>query len=329
MVPHRYSLRHRFGFLWTKGVWHQSLRLLVFFCIAVVLWVLVTLNRPHETQFRFPISIKNVPANVELLEPLPTEFTVTSKGEGMDLLLAHLRRRKDTFPIFFQSESNREVFTAQDYLPNIQQYFRHLSAKGIQVIEVAPDEIVVAFEPQGKKRVALRNRLQYTFPPAYQLAYAEIVSPDSVTLMAPERMLDSIHEWYTSNRVVEIGNDTTTFKVPLDTLKGLFITPNEATVFVKPSAYTQKKLQLSLKVIDTPDDLQVNLSHLVLDLVCVVPLDQYDELEGNYVLEVSYRELDQEIPYFVPNASQALPPAVKIVSRSPLQVSYVIVNMAQ
>ncbi len=288
---------------------------------------MVTLNRPHETQFSFPISIKNVPANVKLTFPLPTELAVTSRGEGMDLLLTHLRQKKDTFPIFFPSESNREVFSTQDYLPNIQQYFRHLSTKGIQVISVDPDEIVVEFEPQGKKRVALRNRLRYEFPAAYQLEYAEIVSPDSVNLMGPERMLDSINEWYTSDRVVKVGKTAEDFNVSLDTLGGLFVSPNQATVHIKPSAYTQKELSLSLIINDLPEDIQVNLSHQALKLVCVVPLDQYDELAANYVLEISYGELDQTIPYFVPDAEKVLPPAVKIVSRSPLQVSYVIVNM--
>ena len=328
MVPHRYSLRHRVGFLWTKGIIYQSLRLLVFFLISITLWVLVTLNRSHETQFSFPIKIANIPQNVELSTPLPTSLEVTSRGSGVDLLLAHLKREKDTFPLFFQSTTNSEVLLTEDYLPAIRQRFRALSPAGIEVIRISPDQFYIDFEVRRQKRVPLQNKLQYSFPPGYQLA-SESIAPDSVTLMGSEHLLDSIQIWHTIAQEVTIGKGKKAFQIAMDTLSGLSIIPNHAHVQVQPRAYTQKDLTLWLNITDLPDDFQVNLSPPKLKLTCVVPLDTFDEVAEQYTLDIPFHTLDQEIPYFVPKVALALPASVKVISRSPLQITYVIVNKVQ
>lgn len=289
--------------------------------LASVLWFLVIINQMnHQSSYTLPISVRNLPENVDFDQPIPSEIKVEIKGLGVDLLVQHFQFRPDT--VFFSYLRNRNFILTQDYFSQIKQ--KTPASAYTQLLRISPDTIPIQFEYRKQKKIPLISRLEPVFPPNYQQEQARIIQPDSVTITGSEKILDSVSSWFTIEKKVEVKKDKERFIVSIDTLAGIKVSPSRAIVEVSSQAYTQKSLTVKLEVLDSPEGINVKLTEERLALNCLVPLQKFDEIPNNLTLAIAYKDLNQEVSYFMPEVEQILPERVKVITRQPLYISYVI-----
>lgn len=296
--------------------------------LAIVLWVLVTLNQPNQLTLNFPIEVRDVPVEVQLTELSPTSLQVKTEGLGLDLVLASVKARRDTIFINYESE-----FATEGYIPTtlLQTQVTNYFKTGVSVLAITPEQINSSVEFKVSKRVPLRFSTPLNLPPAYRLTHPVVLSQDSVTILGPQDYLDSLTYWETAPVEVAPILEPTEIAIPiLDTAAGLVVSPKVVQAYVNPRKYTQTTLTYQLKITQIPPQRAVRLSSQTLKIACLVPIEEFELLTNTYAnatLEIPFDSLKPRFPFIVPELT--LPPSIRLVYRDPLEISYVIIQQAQ
>jgi hypothetical protein len=98
-------------------------------------------------------------------------------------------------------------------------------------------------------------------------------------------------------------------------------------VKVSPQRYTETLLTVAVEVVDQPKDIEVRLSHQEITIACLVPFDNYRSILEDVKhrkVRIPFASLDPQVKALIPTLD--LPETVKPIARSPLALSYVIVQ---
>ncbi|MEO1449772.1 MAG: hypothetical protein AAFV07_09580 [Bacteroidota bacterium] len=303
----------------------QRVIIAISFMMAVILWVLVTLNRDYPTEYRYPVVLKDVPEDILLTEQAAHEFVLEVHGVGVDLMVEHMRLRRDTVKLPFLNDLRKgEAVNTMDYAAS----FKPLLPPGATLTRIRPGRFGIEFSEKVSKRVPLVLNTEIPLKPAYQPAQPPVLSDDSVTLIGTEERLDEIDLWYTAPGKTEMVTEATSLSIPvMDTMEGIAVKPKLVSVSVEPRWYTETTLQVAVQVQDVPPNTEVRLSHEVIEVVCLVPMADYERIldeSKNYKAFIPYSSLNPQQPFVIPRLNFASP--IRVISRHPFELQFVLVR---
>lgn len=298
--------------------------LLVSFLLATTLWFLLTLNQSYDTILTYPVQVINYPEGFQPVAQRPAFVEVRVEGHGGDLFVKQFQQIRDTLRIPFREDFQQGYFLPQRYLTQID---RELGMK-FRIRQVLTDTVYYPFERQTTKRVKLVPQVDVQLAPGVALFSAPIVIPESVTVVGPQQVLDTILQWHTRPFTTPRLTRPQEFQVQVpDTSSLLQVTPREARLFINPELYTQVKLKLPVSIIDIPDRTRVRLQDDSVTVNLLVPMERYENLQARVPeIRLSFGELDPSIPFFIPDIQNRLPAYVRLIGREPLQIRYVIIR---
>jgi hypothetical protein len=161
---------------------------------ALLLWASVNLGGQHQLTMSVPVEVSPVPEGVALRSPIPEAIDLSLRGGGW-ALADLLWRSKPRYYLNlaevagFRDLHMQRVITARD----IQ---RHLQLPAtVELIDVKPESLFVAFEPAGRKRVPLVFKANMTFAEGFGLAGQPVIRPETILVSGAASVLDSITSW--------------------------------------------------------------------------------------------------------------------------------------
>lgn len=306
----------------------QILTMTLSVLVAILLWVIVTLNQPYSPTYEIPVKIGGVPDSLHLTHQGVDRISVKVSGLGVDLMRGHWSLRGDTLELPYA-----KLIQPSGYLreAEFKKRLEGIFSENVDIGQVTPGRVEVAVEPEVKKVVPVRFDADLKLEPTYQLSRSPHLEDLEVTLYGPSTLLDSVSEWQTvSDYQVQIDSQSV-IQVPLrQPPPGLSIDPKVITLPVYPRKYTETELSLPVQITGMPEGLDVRLSRNHFMVSCLLPVEAYEELLAlmeNYTLKVPFDQLDPAVPYLIPTLN--LPAEIKPISRKPQYLSFVIVNRAE
>lgn len=301
----------------------RVLALLLSFFLASTFWFLVNLNKTYRASLRFPAKISGVPDTIELHPQVFTGIDLTVEGVGANLMSYLLRLQRDTLRIGFSRESEQGFLLTRQLTSAWQG-----TLKGIRLMSVqGPDSLVYSVDYKVEKNLPLTSQVHVNLATSHILESPPILFPDSVRVVGPKRMLDTLSSWMTQPLSTRpLSNEQVINIAILDTFSAVQVFPKSAFLQVKPVLYSQTDLSVPIKLINVPKDVEVKLQNRELTLTCLVPLDMFEQVQArSYESIIDFTSIDTQVPYLMPDCKD-LPSEVKVVYRSPQRISYVIVN---
>lgn len=268
--------------------------LLVSFFWALLLWLLVTLGETYESRITVPFLIGENDGVIST-RSRSHDIAVTLRGNGLDLLMEHLRLRRDTIHVGYQEDMvELTSLSVSDYLPA----FRNAFSSQISIEGFYPDLIALGFTPKDSKKVPLRLATRIQLPPGYQLARSPRMLLDSVKIYGNRQQLEQITEWSTLSGFSPLVKTARDISLPLDTMRYFSTEPSEVAVSVVPVPYAEWKVTLDIQAVGYPIGTDVRLSHPRMEFDLVMPEQVKDSLlaEGGIPIrhiEISYQDLLQ------------------------------------
>ncbi len=293
--------------------------------VAILLWTLVTLNQEYESTFNFPIRISEVPDSLHLEALSEDQLVVVASGLGIDLMVEHLRLPGDTIGVPFDELHARPTYLGtRSFRQRLDRSF--ISKVGVK--EVNPQRLDLPYQVKASKRVPVRFDTEVRLRPSYQLREQPYLRDDSVNLYGPPAQIGDIYEWPTDPGYLTVERDSV-IRVPLaQPPRGVAIQPKAVAVDVSPQRYTETQVRIPIKVTELPEGYSVRLQDSLLTISCLIPVQRYQPLLSKlraYRLRIPFSQFDPAYPYLVPPLEQ-LPEEVKLISRHPQFLSYVIVE---
>ncbi|MDX1939951.1 MAG: hypothetical protein SFU99_05320 [Saprospiraceae bacterium] len=253
--------------------------------LALFFWLLTKLSKTYTYEREVVLKFE-LPKGSSFVEQPPSLLIAKIKGRGWELMFDYLISPE--IVLFYDLKAQNLLSLSQNTLRiEVQQ---KLMFNNLSVAELNAKDLNLLMERQATKRVPIKLRDSLVFSQGYHLQTKRL-KPDSVTLIGPISLLDSIFYWNTDS--IFILDIKSNFKkiVPLAKAKGaieLHITATE--VSVQAEQVTEKSLFIPLMVRNAPNGLKYFPE--TVKVTCVVGLSDYNKIKSeDFKVEIDLAEV--------------------------------------
>ncbi len=292
--------------------------------IAFVFWVLVKLSQTYPTVKPVMLNIE-MPDELCLLEMPPSDVEAELKGTGWDLMLEHFYHSR--IPVFISMLDNTNLYLNQNRMRT--EIRGSLRFTAIEVLSVNYENLEIALDQKVNKRVPVVLEHDLQFSPGNQLKQLPTITPDSVTITGPAKIVDSLRHWPTTLLTLTEVKSSNSVPLPLETpTPALQLEVDQVTVDLEVEQFTEKTLYIPVEIkhVKEGDSLKVFPDKIL--LTCQVGLSRYnDVLYQDFEIEADLKDVPlQEGKNTVPVRLTKFPLFVKGVKLERQSVEFFIVK---
>ena len=164
---------------------------IVFVAIALLWWLLISLNRTAEKTVDLPLEYQ-VPVGFLSDQSNPTHIPVTIRGEGWDLIRNVHRLLPGSLEVNLKAVEN-QFLTKADLAYMLNNQFNP-GSPGIH-FDIQDEGIRVFLVPASTRLIPLSMPKSLHVPASTQLAGRIQLEPDSILISGPISILDTIQRW--------------------------------------------------------------------------------------------------------------------------------------
>lgn len=249
--------------------------------IAIAAWLFMALNNKYPYTVKTVLKYNNIPQK-KAFHPLQSD-TVDLKveGSGWQLLFSRLRIKPQSIAISLEKLSNRNFILFSEQLYNVNEQLETSQ----KIISVKPDTLYFDFSEKTVKRVPVKLQSEITFVKQYGISNPIEITPDYVTISGPEEELKKIKEWETDSLNLDDVQHTAKKMVAMtqSKMKNVSIFPASVEVKIPVDEFTEKVLEIPLKVINNREYYSVKLYPRKVKVTFLVALSKYNQVNEEFI----------------------------------------------
>lgn len=243
--------------------------------LAFIFWLLNALSQSHTATVPVRLQWNDIPEDKVAVSELPERAYFNVSGKGWQLLYDAFSPR--TVGVDMSRFGDRTLLLT-DY--NRDLFARDLP-RDLQLLDVYPDTILIDLDVAGTTTVPLRLQSDLTFSAGYGQSSAAILSPDSVSINGPSRLIDSISYWPTE--LVQAGSldEDAVGSIALESpgVLNLKLTSTEVEYRIPVEAFTEGRLEVPIANLAGLDS-NVRVLPSRVSVAFQSPLSRFDEVEA-------------------------------------------------
>jgi YbbR domain-containing protein len=249
--------------------------------LAIAAWLVMALNNKYVYTAKTVLVYKNFPQN-KAFHPLQSDTVdLQVEGTGWQLLFARLRVNPPSISIGLDKLNNKNYILFSEQLSNVNNQLETSQ----KIISVRPDTLYFDFSKRKVKRVPVKLLSNLSFVKQFSIADDIEITPSYVTVSGPQQDIDKITEWKTDTLKLANIQNTTVTRVAMmqNKLKNVIIYPASAEVKIPVDEFTEKTLELPLKVINNPQYYGVKLYPKKVKVTFLVALSSYQQINEEFM----------------------------------------------
>lgn len=301
----------------------EFLIFLFFFFVASVFWLIQTLNYDYEAEFAIPIRLKNVPDDVVLTLPPPQEMHITVKDKGS--VLMNYMFGQSFYPITLDfkdySKSGNQIRLLS---ANLQKSIVSQLLTSSKITSMKPDTLDIIYTRGKAKKIPVQLTGHYTAGQQYYISKVQY-HPDSVTVFAPEKMLDTIRHAYTEPIELKNMTDTTATRTIIKRIKGAKFVPNFVDIRFFVDIYTEKTVEVPIKGTGFPANKSLKTFPSKVKVTFQVGLSRFKNISADHFsIEIPYKELQESKTDKYTVKLKNMPMDISHIRISPKEIEFLI-----
>jgi len=296
-----------------------------FVCLAFALgaWLFFALSNSYVYQARTVVRFVNFPQNKAFHSLQSDTVKLQIEGTGWQLLFSRLRINPQSVDIDLKDLNKQTFVNLSDQLGYINQQFSSTQ----KVVYVQPDTLYFDFSSRAIKKVPVQLVTDIQFVKQYGISDTTKINPAYVTVTGPKEDLSKIVIWKTDTlKAKDIsGNISSKISLKRPMLANINIYPSYAEVKVPIDEFTEKTVEVSIKVRNNRNYYDIKLLPDKVKITFMTSLGNYskidrDSFEATVDLdswtEKSYRQLPVLLTRF--------PDFCKLVRIEPQALDFII-----
>ncbi|WP_158795965.1 YbbR-like domain-containing protein [Pedobacter sp. L105] len=265
----------------TKIERKRILVLITCLLLAIAGWLFLALNNKYVYTAKTVLVYKNFPQK-KAFHPLQSDTVdLQVEGTGWQLLFARLRVNPPSISISLDKLNNRNYVLFSEQLYNVNSQLETSQ----KIISVRPDTLYFDFSKRAVKRVPVKLISNLSFAKQFGISDEIELKPSYVTVSGPQEELKKITEWKTDTlRLHDIqGPAVTRIAMKQNTQKNVNIYPANVEVTLPVDEFTEKTLEIPLKIIDNNDYYNVKLYPKKIKVTFMVALSSYQQVNEDFI----------------------------------------------
>lgn len=277
---------------------NKKLMIYMFFVVlATIFWFLNALSKEYTTTVNYPVTYSDFPAKKILNNQLPSKLRLTVRAYGFDLLRYKFSFIQSIdFPVNELTNNRMEKAGVDSYYFPTSRMTSEVASQlssAISITHIFPDTISFEFSPLIEKMMPIHLNSRFKYEAQFRLGGYVILNPDSVLVIGPQALIDSIKQVETELLELDKLSETTTKNISLEKIKGLKIGQKKVEVVLPVEQFTEAQKQIEIKVVNLPDSLLLRLFPHEVKLSYLVGLKDYETITSDqFHVEVDYEKID-------------------------------------
>ncbi len=295
------------------------------FVLFLVLAFVISMFAKLTNQLSQTLKLKLIPTQISkkeiLTENKPNYVYVTIKTQGFNMLkyaFKDLAIEIDVAKLekdgsFYYWHTNPKDLTLLNYFDS-----------DVTVEAITPNTVSFTYDVQSLKKIPVVVRATPEFALGYDLLNGLKSQPDSVTVVGPKVLLDSISKVFTSNLLLKDVKKDINRTVALEIKPNLSFSNKFVQVQGKVDKFTEGKLNVPVSVINLPEDISLSIFPKEVPVVFYTSLSSYNSIDANdFIVTCDYNRLDNLANVLTPKLA-SYPPTIKNASLQINKLEYVI-----
>ena len=295
------------------------------FVLFLVLAFVISMFAKLTNQLSQTLKLKLIPTQISkkeiLTENKPNYVYVTIKTQGFNMLkyaFKDLAIEIDVAKLekdgsFYYWHTNPKDLTLLNYFDS-----------DVTVEAITPNTVSFTYDVQSLKKIPVVVRATPEFALGYDLLNGLKSQPDSVTVVGPKVLLDSISNVFTSNLLLKDVKKDINRTVALEIKPNLSFSNKFVQVQGKVDKFTEGKLNVPVSVINLPEDISLSIFPKEVPVVFYTSLSSYNSIDANdFIVTCDYNRLDNLANVLTPKLA-SYPPTIKNASLQINKLEYVI-----
>lgn len=224
------------NFLLAK-TYREFLIFLSFLVLSGIFWLLMTLNNNYEQEIKIPVRYTNIPKGAVLTSSETDTLRVIVSDKGISLITYLYKKAGKPIEVDFMKFAG-ENGTGTVGSTELLKMVNTVLPASANAINVKPEKLTFYYNYGEQKRVPVRWKGDVT-PDKHYFISGTYYSPDSISIYASPRMLDSIQEVFTEPIIYKDVRDSITVSCHLQKIQGVKMVPDHVTVSFSTDILTE------------------------------------------------------------------------------------------
>lgn len=251
------------------------------FICAVAAWLFMALNGKYKYTAKTELIYKDEPQNKAFKALQPNAVDLLVEGTGWQLLFSRLRINPQSITVSLEKLNRRSFILFSEQIDQINKQLETSQ----KIISIKPDTLYFDFSKRTNKRVPIKLTSNLSFVKQYGISSPIQLKPAYVNISGPQEELAKIHEWYTDTLKLADLQATTSARVAIrqNLSNNVSIYPSSVGVTVPVDEFTEKTIEIPLRVINNIDFYNIKLYPKKVKVTFLVSLSSYQEVDEDFI----------------------------------------------
>ncbi|MFT5102817.1 MAG: hypothetical protein ACI86C_000463 [Candidatus Latescibacterota bacterium] len=296
----------------------------LFLLLATLFWFLVKFSKEYTSTVSAKLNYTNMPANTLLANGNNEEVSFDLFANGFEFLFFKLKMPTVDVPVskYYEKGQHTIRINSEDFSRLVLEELNNnndLHNLSIEALLIKLNSII-------NKKVPVRPRVDVSFKEGFKQLNEFITTPDSITVSGPAVALDMLLYIETVPVIVEAAekhiNLTLAIEKPIN--PEVQYTPKSVSASMEVGEFTQKRLQVQVRLKNVPSDVRIKLIPEKIIIVFNVSLEDFKTITAeNFILECDYSDRNRTENFMVPKLTKQ-PDFVHDIELETKKVDYLI-----
>ena len=313
-----------------KGIDREVIVFSFFLLLAFIFWYLNSLEKDVDYDIKYPVRYVNLPEERVLTDDLPARLNLFLKGPGYSVLKLRLSGNRSPVILDVSTINYRRVpgsRTLSYYILTsglISKLEKQLRTE-CEITSIKPDTLFFTFDKIISKQINVLPNVEVITEKQYLVKGDILVTPDTIEITGPKRILDTVKTIKTRFRKLKGVNETITKSLALVTPEECTVSAKKVILTIPVEQFTEAEINVPVKIINCPDSISVKIFPDVVSVKCLVAIGDYKkikEIPFEVVLDLIKANLNSSEK--IPVEFRNIPPFVSSLRVTPAKVDFLI-----
>lgn len=331
MIPSFINKRLKEYYQYFRFRWSRKAGIFLFFVfLSSIFWLLKSLDKNYNILIQYPINYQDNPSGKVLVGDVPNSVYINVSARGYMLLKMKFLAASNPIAVSLK-KSNLQQKTGADsshYYLITKQVTENFISKldvDVQVHDILPDSLFLNFANKIIKKVAIHPNVNVKELKQYILKKTPYTVPDSILISGPDYLVQNINHINTTSYEASKNVTLETTTLQLEQPANISLSNSEVIVSIEREKFTEKTLQVPVRVINLPDSIEIKTFPSEIQLTCHVGLSQYQKVKASdFLIAVDYNDIQKSASKKLMLQIISIPSSVQSIDFKPHTVEYIL-----
>ena len=273
----------------------------LFLVLSFMILLLTKLTKDYTKTISFEIKPINAVENYVILKDSTHKFDITLRTYGFKFLKYYLSNPRVTVDLSeLDNINNQYVWTNSHGIAHLNSQF----SESVKILAVNPDSVVFRYDTSDIKKVPVQLNSEITFAPGYDVLNGYKSIPDSIKIIGPKVLLDSIKVIQTELLILNnINSDIDAeLKVILpDSSRNVVYSHKKINVRGQIEKFTEGSIEVPVDIVNVPNDVIINYFPKSINVLFYTSLSNFKQVKKNdFVVECDFNTFKEGSTFLDP-----------------------------